>query len=68
MQDFKVSGMSCAHCVRAVTDAVKAVDAGAEVDVDLDGGRVAVRNGTAPADRIAQAIRDEGYQAEPLAA
>ena len=67
MQGFKVSGMSCAHCVRAVTDAVKSVDAAAEVDVDLDQGRVVVR-GAASADRIAQAIRDEGYQAEPLAA
>lgn len=27
MQSFKVSGTSCSHCVRAVTDAIREVDA-----------------------------------------
>ena len=35
MQSFKVTGMTCAHCVRAVTDAVRGVDAAADVKVDL---------------------------------
>ena len=29
MQVFKVQGMSCGHCVRAVTNAVQALDAAA---------------------------------------
>ena len=31
MQQFKVSGMSCGHCVRAVTQAIKALDPAAQV-------------------------------------
>jgi len=68
MQSFNVTGMTCGHCVRAVTEAVHAVDPGAVVQVDLDAGRVMVRDETAPASRIAQAITDEGYTAEPAEA
>ncbi len=68
MQSFEVSGMTCGHCVRAVTDAVHGVDAAAQVAVDLDAGRVTVREGTASPDRIAQALTAEGYPARPLAA
>lgn len=60
-QEFKVQGMSCNHCVRAVTEAVRQCDAQATVDVDLPGGRVTI---VSAQDRnvLAQAIRDEGYQ------
>lgn len=68
MQEFKVTGMTCGHCVRAVADAVRGVDPGAAVSVDLDAGRMTVENGTAPASRIMEAVAAEGYAAEPLAA
>ena len=68
MQSFKVGGMTCGHCVRAVTDAVRGVDAAAKVEVDLGTGRVTVQNETATAERIAAAIAAEGYAAEPAAA
>ena len=68
MQSFKVTGMTCGHCVRAVTDAVHSVDPGAAVEVDLGAGRVTVRDGTAPASQIAAAIAAEGYAAEQAAA
>jgi len=68
MQSFEVSGMTCSHCVRAVTETIKGVDAAAQVAVDLDAGRVTVRDGTASPDRIAQALAAEGYPARPLAA
>lgn len=68
MQTFEVSGMTCGHCIRAVTEAIHGVDAAAQVEVDLDAGRVTVRDGTAPADRLVQAIAAEGYPARPLAA
>ncbi len=64
MQSFKVFGMTCGHCARAVTAAVHSVDPEAAVDVDLNAGRVTVRNGTASASRIAGAIAAEGYAAE----
>ncbi len=57
---FDVQGMTCAHCVRAVTEAVKRVDPAATVAVDLPAGRVEVESG-ATRERIADAIREEGY-------
>ncbi|HWP19883.1 MAG TPA: cation transporter [Burkholderiaceae bacterium] len=60
-QTFEVQGMSCGHCVRAVTQAVQKLDAQARVEVDLAAGRVQV-DSQAPRDRIARAIADEGYR------
>ncbi len=65
MQSFNVAGMTCGHCVRAVTNAVHSVDPGAAVEVDLDMGRVTVRDEIAPTSRIIDAIAAEGYTAEP---
>ncbi len=59
-EQFQVQGMTCNHCVRAVTDAVRRVDADAKVEVDLASGTVKVEGG-APRERLARAIRDEGY-------
>ncbi len=66
MQSFKVDGMTCAHCVRAVTSAVQAVDPAAVVEVDLARGHVQVEGSAAP-DVVARAIAAEGYAAEPVA-
>jgi copper chaperone len=60
-QSFQVQGMSCGHCVSAVTQAVKAVDPQAEVQVDLATGKVEVQSEAARAD-LAGAIQEEGYQ------
>ena len=68
MQSFKVSGMTCGLCVRAVTDAIKSVDAAATVDVDLDVGRVSVSNDTVSPNQIADVITAEGYTVEKLVA
>lgn len=64
MQAFKVSGMSCGHCVRAITQAIKALDASAEVEVDLASGRVQVSDGL-DREQVQAAIREEGYVVEP---
>ncbi len=60
-QTFQVQGMSCGHCSAAVTQAVKALDPAAEVQVDLASGRVDVQSQQDPA-AIAKAIEQEGYQ------
>jgi copper chaperone len=58
---LRVEGMSCAHCVRAVTGAIRARDPGAFVEVDLDAGQV--RTNTALAREIvAAALEKEGYR------
>jgi copper chaperone len=61
MQVFKVQGMSCEHCVRAITQAVQALDEAAEVQVDLADGEVRVSSRLSAAE-VEQAIRDEGYE------
>lgn len=63
MQAFKVSGMSCGHCVRAITQAIKALDASAEVEVDLATGLVQVSDGL-DREQVQAAIREEGYVVE----
>ena len=63
-QTFQVQGMSCGHCVGAVTQAVKSVDPQAQVRIDLASGKVEVVSQQDKA-AIARAIEDEGYQVAP---
>ncbi|HQT76248.1 MAG: heavy-metal-associated domain-containing protein [Proteobacteria bacterium] len=67
MQTFKVEGMTCAHCERAVTDAIHSVDNGAQVNVDLAAGTVGTNSQVRP-DLLIEAISAEGYKAQSLAA
>ncbi|MBH3340198.1 heavy-metal-associated domain-containing protein [Pseudomonas mendocina] len=64
MQQFKVSGISCGHCVRAVTQAIQALDQAARVEVDLAAGLVRVE-GNLDVAQIQAAIREEGYEVVP---
>ena len=57
---FKVDGMSCSHCVNAVTGAVQGIDPAAHVTVNLQSGQVQV-DSTAAESRVAGAIAAEGY-------
>ncbi|GGM12237.1 heavy-metal-associated domain-containing protein [Pseudomonas asuensis] len=63
MHTFNVQGMSCGHCVKAVTQAVTAIDEAAKVDVDLQNGKVTVDSREAP-EPLLEAIREEGYTAD----
>ncbi|WP_439887465.1 heavy-metal-associated domain-containing protein [Pseudomonas sp. MBLB4123] len=60
MQVFKVQGMSCGHCVRAITQAVQARDPAAEVQVDLQAAEVRVTSRLSN-EELLEAIFDEGY-------
>lgn len=59
-QIFIVSGMTCGHCEKAVTRAVKQADPQAEVKIDRAAGRVEVES-TQARERLANAITEEGY-------
>ncbi|MEF9671975.1 heavy-metal-associated domain-containing protein [Pseudomonas sp. MWU13-2100] len=63
MQVFNVQGMSCGHCVRAITQAVQARDPAAEVRVDLAAKEVSV-NSRLSVEDVLSAISEEGYQAK----
>lgn len=60
MQVFSVEGMTCGHCVRAVTQAVQSQDPDAEVTVDLATKQVRVQS-LLEREVIAQLIKEEGY-------
>ncbi|MGY2290611.1 heavy-metal-associated domain-containing protein [Pseudomonas sp. SDO528_S397] len=60
MQTFKVQGMTCGHCVRAVTQAVQGKDPVASVKVDLAAGEVGVESQLS-AQEIIGLISEEGY-------
>jgi copper chaperone CopZ len=63
---FAVTGMTCAHCQRAVTEEISAVAGVESVDVDLATGTVTV-TATEPVDRadIAAAVDEAGYVLVP---
>lgn len=65
MQVFNVEGMTCGHCVSAVTKAVLREDAQAEVKVDLAQKQVSVKS-ELPSEQILELIREEGYEARAI--
>ena len=61
---LQVKGMSCQHCVKAVTKAIVALDADAVVSVELPQGAVKVQTKLSR-EETAQAIIEEGYEVQP---
>ena len=60
-QTFQVIGMTCGHCEKAVTRAIKVVDPVAEVAIDRAQHKVQVQSDQ-PREALAKAIAVEGYQ------
>ncbi|MBD9602167.1 copper chaperone [Pseudomonas sp. 478] len=63
MQVFNVQGMSCGHCVKAITQALQAKDPAASVRIDLAAKEVGVESALS-ADQVIAVITEEGYQAK----
>ena len=63
MKSIKVKGMSCQHCVMAVTKALSAIDGIKDVQVDLKSGEASYEE-TKPVDFkiIADAVKKAGYE------
>jgi len=70
---LKVSGMSCEHCVKAVTNALAAIPGVKDIAVSLKTGTASFTrdpaiapngapNGAPPLDAIKAAITEEGYE------
>ena len=63
---LKVTGMTCGHCVRSVTDAIGSLDGVQSTNVELKDGRATIVYDEArvsPRDMVS-AVMDEGYTAE----
>src|SRR5688572_10248289 len=60
---YTVTGMTCDHCVRAVTTEVQKIAGVTAVDVELDSGRVTVTS-DAPVDEqaVRAAVDEAGYE------
>ncbi|WP_213942109.1 cation transporter [Pseudomonas sp. dw_612] len=63
MQVFNVQGMSCGHCVKAITQALQARDPAASVRVDLAAKEVGVESALTT-EQVIAAITEEGYDAK----
>lgn len=64
MNELKVKGMSCQHCVGSVTKAVETVDGVGNVTVDLDSGKVTYAGPVDAAAQIKANIEKAGFEVE----
>jgi copper chaperone len=63
VETYQVNGMSCQHCVHAVTEELSKLDGVATVSVDLDAGAVTIASDV-PLERmaVAAAVDEAGYE------
>lgn len=61
--EFDVKGMTCDHCVHAVTEAAKGVSGVTDARVDLAKGHATVEGDAVDASKVVAAIAEEGYEA-----
>lgn len=64
---FSVPNMSCGHCTAAIESAVKTADPQAAVECDVSTRQVRV-DSALTADQLKAAIKDAGYDADPVIA
>ena len=63
---FTVSGMTCGHCVQAVTDEIGAIEGVESVDVELSNGAVTVVSAEPLSQQtVAAAVDEAGYALAP---
>ena len=64
--ELKIEGMMCEHCKAHVTKALEALE-GAEVRVDLEGGKAEVRSEMEIDDGTFEAaVKDAGYELKEI--
>jgi copper chaperone len=68
MVTFEVNDMTCGHCVSSITKAVRAIDQGAQVTVDLATHRIQIEPTSSNRATLSDAIREAGYSPVPVEA
>lgn len=63
MAELSIQGMSCTHCVQAVTRALRECPGVASASVDLASGKATVRGKDLDVAKLRQAVGDVGYSA-----
>jgi len=61
MNEYRVDGMTCQHCVLAVREEVSAVAGVSDVSVDLASGRLTVAGERVSDDAVRAAVAEAGY-------
>lgn len=61
-REYVVEGMTCGHCVQAVTAEVQGVPGISEVAVELEGGRLVVTGDAIDESAVAAAVDEAGYR------
>ncbi|MEO8108059.1 MAG: cation transporter [Actinomycetes bacterium] len=63
---FTVTGMTCGHCVQAVSEEIAAIDGVEKVDVELANGAVTVVSAEPITEQaVAAAVDEAGYALAP---
>ena len=65
---LKVTGMTCGHCVRSVSEAIGSLEGVQSADVQLESGQATVvydEGRVSPRDLVG-AVQEEGYTAEEI--
>lgn len=62
---YRVQGMTCSHCVNAVTEEVSKIAGVTNVDVDLSTGYVDIESEVPVSDAaVREAVEEAGYELE----
>lgn len=61
--ELDITGMTCDHCVNAVTGALKDVDGVTDAVVSLDEKRATVTADSVDIAKLIAAVEEEGYEA-----
>jgi len=64
MHRFTLPDMSCGHCVAAITEALKAADAQARIEIDRE-AKTAQVDSALPRDALAAVLSEAGYPPAP---
>lgn len=62
MDNIKINGMSCAHCVASVKRALEDISGLSQVSVNLDKGEASFVNQEVPREQIRAAINKIGFE------
>jgi len=58
--EFDVPAISCSHCVKAITETVKSLDPGAQINVNVASKKVTIESATERT-TFAMALTEAGY-------
>ena len=61
--ELEITGMTCDHCVNAITTAVKEIPGVSDAEVSLEGKSAVISGDAFDVQKILEAIEEEGYSA-----